>query len=156
MELWDIITKGPKVPMKKDAQGNDVIISKFEYSQSDLESVSKNYSAMNQLCCVLNGTDFNRVSSCACGKEIWDKLTVTYEGTSQVKETKINILMHQYEMFKINKDENINEMFTRFTLITNCLNSFGKTFTNAEKVQKVLRYLPRSNWGPKVTAIEEA
>ena len=34
-------------------------------------------------------------------KEIWDKLVVTYEGTSQVKETNINILMHQYEMFKI-------------------------------------------------------
>ena len=47
MKLWDIITKGPKVPMKKDAQGNDVVKSESEYSQSDLESVSKNYRAMN-------------------------------------------------------------------------------------------------------------
>ena len=30
MKLWDIITKGPKVPMKKDAQGNDVVKSEFE------------------------------------------------------------------------------------------------------------------------------
>ena len=29
MELWDIITKGPKVPMKKDVPGNDV--EKFEF-----------------------------------------------------------------------------------------------------------------------------
>ena len=35
MKLWDIITKGPKVPMKKDAQGNDVVKSNSEYSQSD-------------------------------------------------------------------------------------------------------------------------
>ena len=156
MELWEIITKGPKIPMKKDVHENDVIKSESEYSQTDLEWVSKNYRAMNQLCCALNGTEFNRVSSCTSAKEIWDKLVVTYEGTSQVKETKINILMHQYEMFKMKKDENINEMFTRFTLITNSLNSLGKTFTNAEKVQKVLRCLPRSKWGPKVTAIEEA
>ena len=61
MELWDIITKGSKVPMKKDAQGNDVLKTESEYSQSDLEAVSKNYRAMNQLCCALNGTDFNRV-----------------------------------------------------------------------------------------------
>ena len=32
MELWDIITKGTKVPMKKDAQGNDVLKTKSEYS----------------------------------------------------------------------------------------------------------------------------
>ena len=93
------------------------------------------------MCCTLNGTDFNRLSSCTSVKEIWDKLVVTYEGTSQVKETKINILMHQYEMFKMKKEENINEMFTRFTLITNSLNALGKTFTNADKVQKVLRVL---------------
>ena len=42
------------------------------------------------------------------------------------------------------KDENINEMFTCFTFITNSLNSLGKTFTNAEKVQKILRCVPRS------------
>ena len=64
--------------------------------------------------------------------------------------------MHQYEIFKMKKDENINEMFTRFTLITKSLNSLDKTFTNAEKVHKLLRCLLRSKWGPKVTAIEEA
>ena len=101
MELWDIITKGPKVPMKKGAQGNSVVKSESEYSQSDLESMSKNYRAINQLCCALKGTEFNKVSSCTSAKKIWDKLVVTYEGTSQVKETKINILMHQYDMFKI-------------------------------------------------------
>ena len=53
----------------------------------------------------------------------------------------------------MNKDENINEMFTRFTLITNSLNSLDKIFSNTEKVQRVLRCLLRSKWGPKVTAI---
>ena len=56
MELWDIIIKGAKVPIKKNAQGNDVEISEFEFTQSDLKSVSKNPRGMNQMCCALNGT----------------------------------------------------------------------------------------------------
>ena len=64
MELCDIITKRPKVPIKKNAQGNDIVKSQSEYSQSDLEFVSKNYRVMTQLCCFLTYTEFNRVSSC--------------------------------------------------------------------------------------------
>ena len=88
MELWDIITKGPKELMKEVTQGNDV------ENIDDLESKSKNYRSMNQFCCAPNGTGFIRISSCTSAKELWDKLVVTYEGTSQVKERKINILIH--------------------------------------------------------------
>ena len=63
-------------------------------------------------------------------------IVILYEGTSQLKEMKINILMHQYEIFKMKKNENINEMFTRFTLITNSMNSLGKTYSNVKKVRK--------------------
>ena len=41
-------------------------------------------------------------------KEIWDKLEVTYEGTSRVKESKINLLVTQYEVFKMAESETIN------------------------------------------------
>ena len=81
---------------------------------------------------------------------------MAYEGISQVKETKINIVMHQYEMFKMKKDEKIHEMFTYLTLITNSLNSLDKTFSNIAKVSKFFRFLPKSKWGPKITAIEKA
>ena len=137
--------------MKTYTKGNNVQKSESEYSQSDLEAMSKNYRAINQLCCALNGTEFNRVSSCTSAKEIWDKSVVTYEGTSHIKDTKINILMQQYKMFKMKKDQNTNEMFTCFTIITNSLNSLDKTFSNAEKIQTGLRCLLRTKWGPKST-----
>jgi len=53
-------------------------------------------------------------------------------------------------------DKTIKEMFTRFTNIINNLKSLGKTYTNEEIVRKILQCLPKSKWGPKVTAIEEA
>ena len=55
----------------------------------------------------LSRDEFNKISMCATTKEIWDKLEVTYEGTSRVKETKINLLVTQYEIFKMEESETI-------------------------------------------------
>ena len=91
----------------------------------------------------------------AKAKQIWDKLEVTHEGTNQVKESRINMLVHDYEMFSMEIDESIPSMFTRFTNIINALKSLGKSYTNGEMVRKIIRSLPKG-WQPKVTAIQEA
>ncbi|GAV67443.1 UBN2 domain-containing protein, partial [Cephalotus follicularis] len=80
---------------------------------------------------------------------------VTYEGTNQVKEANISMLVHEYEMFTMNDNEDINSMFTRFTNITNALQSLDKIYSNSEMVRKILRCLPKA-WMPKVIAIKEA
>ena len=56
---------------------------------------------MSNFFCALDPNEFNRVLACDSAKEILDKLEVTYEGTNQVKEFKINMLVHEYELFKI-------------------------------------------------------
>ena len=156
LELWNIIESGPKIPEIDGPNDTKVAKKESEYNQADLETISKNYRAINLLYCGLSTDEFNRISSCRSAKEIWDKLVVTYEGTSQVKDTKISIFLRKYELFKMKSDESIKAMFTRFTEITNNLDSLGKSFTNVEKVRKILRCLPKEKWGPKVTAIEEA
>jgi hypothetical protein len=80
---------------------------------------------------------------------------VTYEGTNQVKESKISRLVHEYELFCMKFEESISEMFTRFTNIINSLKALGKCYTNVENVRKILRSLPK-HWDANVTAIEEA
>ncbi|GAV60392.1 LOW QUALITY PROTEIN: UBN2 domain-containing protein, partial [Cephalotus follicularis] len=80
---------------------------------------------------------------------------VTYEGTNQVKESKISMLVHEYELFLMHDNESISDMFTRFTTIINYLKNLGKSYPNQELVRKILRCLPKT-WTPKVTAIEEA
>ena len=155
MEMWKIIEKGP-IKITKKESGAEVEKPEQEWSSDDLEKISKNFRALNILFCALDQTEFNRVCTCNSAKEVWDKLVVTYEGTSQVKQTKINIHLRQYELFKMTTDESIKDMFTRFTEIVNNLDSLGKKFTNEEKVRKILRSLPKARWEPKVTAIEEA
>jgi len=95
------------------------------------------------------------VSTSTSSYQIWHTLEVTHEGTSKVKDSKISVLVHRFEMFKMNEKETIGEMFTRFTDIINSLIALGKVYTQVEMVRKILRALT-SDWEKKTTAIEEA
>ena len=58
-------------------------------------------------------------------------------------------------MFQMESYESVHDMYKRFTDIVNSLKALGKTFTNCEKVKKIIRSLPKE-WRPKGMAIEEA
>ena len=96
---------------------------------------------MNVLYCALDANEFNCISTCMSAK---NRLEVTHEGTNQVKKSKINMLVHKYELFKIEHDESITEMFTHFTDIINDLKNLGKSYSNNDLVRKILRSLPRT------------
>ena len=80
---------------------------------------------------------------------------MTYEGTNRVKETKISMLTHEYELFIIKSEESIYDMYNQFTTIITNLKGLGKTYANKEFVKKILNSLLKS-WEAKVTAIEES
>ena len=54
-----------------------------EWTELEIKKVQVYYKAINTLHCALNPTEFNRISTCKTAKEIWDKLKVTHERTSQ-------------------------------------------------------------------------
>ena len=78
-----------------------------------------------------------------------------HEGTSRVKDLKVNILMHDFELFQMKPSETIGDMYTRFTDVVNGLRALGKCFLNSELVNKILRSLSKK-WDSKITAIQEA
>ncbi|MQL86988.1 hypothetical protein Taro_019522 [Colocasia esculenta] len=43
--------------------------------------------------CAVHPKEFSRVSTCNSVKEMWDKLELIYEGTSEVRETKTSMLV---------------------------------------------------------------
>ncbi|KAK9000027.1 hypothetical protein V6N11_082163 [Hibiscus sabdariffa] len=67
-----------------------------------------------------------KMSSYTSAKEVWDTLETTYEGTNDVKETKIGLLNLSYENFKMEPDENVTKMFDRFSFILNGLKGLGE------------------------------
>ncbi|GAV79276.1 LOW QUALITY PROTEIN: UBN2 domain-containing protein, partial [Cephalotus follicularis] len=127
--LWDIIIDGPELPHFISQEGIKTLKPRSSYSDDDRKKVELNAKAKHVIICALNSNEFNRVSSCATAKEMWDRLEVTYEGTNQVKD-KINMLVREYEMFSMKENENISGMFVRFTNIINSLQSLNKCYTN--------------------------
>ena len=67
---------------------------------------------------------------------MWDTLQLTHEGTTDVKRSRVNTLTHEYELFRMNPNENIHSMQKRLTHIVNHLASLGKIFPNEDLINK--------------------
>ena len=98
-----------------------------------------NAKAINALYCALSVSEFNRISFYTSVKEILDRLEVTHRGTNLVKETKKNMLVHKYEIFKIEPIEIITCIYIRFTDIDNNLKNLNKVYTDGDLCRKILR-----------------
>ncbi|GAV62807.1 UBN2 domain-containing protein, partial [Cephalotus follicularis] len=139
-QLWHIIVNGPRMPTRT-IEGVVSPKPKNEYNDNDFRMLQLNSKAKHVLFCAVGPNEFNPISSCDLAKEMWDLLEVTYEGTNQVKESKISMLVHEYELFIMHNDECISDMFTRFTTIVNSLKNLGKSYSNQELVRKILSSL---------------
>ena len=61
--------------------------------------------------------EYEKITNRETTKEILDSLRMTHEGNSQVKETKALALIQKYEAFKMEYDEAVEVMFSRFHLL---------------------------------------
>ncbi|XP_070005282.1 uncharacterized protein [Nicotiana sylvestris] len=112
-----------------------------EYIDTNRKAVEKNYCAKKILMCGIGPDEYNRVSACDTAKEIWEALQTAHEGTTQVKQSKINMITTEYELFRMKDDESIQDMHTRFTSIINELYSLGDVIPRNKLVRKILSVL---------------
>lgn len=141
---------------KKNADGDTVPKPLSEFDKEDYDKMEMNNMAKKLIHCGLGPHEHNRVMGCKTAKQMWELLQVTHEGTSEVKRSKIDMLMHRYELFQMKPKESVHDMLTRFSNIINELDSLGKAITLEEQVRKVLRSLPQDDkWMAKVTALHE-
>ncbi|XP_020970128.1 uncharacterized protein LOC110268363 [Arachis ipaensis] len=152
--IWKIILNGPDVPTKQNADGEVVAKEDSEWTDEEKKKVELNAKAINLMHCAISFEEFRKVSRCKTAKEIWDKLKLTHEGTKQVRETRIDMLMKEYEMFSMKEDESIDQMFERFSIIINNLDAMGRNYSEETLVRKILRSLTKK-WEVKSTAISE-
>ncbi|GAV58732.1 DUF4219 domain-containing protein/UBN2 domain-containing protein [Cephalotus follicularis] len=110
--LWDLIVDGPNLPTIRNKNGDAIPKSRNTYDDNDRRRVQINAKAKHIIICAINSNDFNKILSCISAKEMWDRLEVTYEGINQVKEAKISMLVHDYEMFSINENGDIKSIFS--------------------------------------------
>ena len=89
-DLWILTIQGSYILMK-DVHGVKTPKT-FEYDEDDKKNMTLNAKAKNILTCSLGKNKYSRVSSCTSVFEMSKLLEMTHEGTSQVKNSKINIV----------------------------------------------------------------
>ncbi|KAL4276641.1 hypothetical protein AHAS_Ahas20G0227500 [Arachis hypogaea] len=114
-----------------------------------------NAKSINLLHCVISFEEYRKVSRCKTAKEIWEKLQVTHEGTKQVKETRIDMLRKEFEMFNMKDGESIDEVFERFLIIINNLDAMETNYSEQTLVRKLLRSLTKE-WETTATVLTES
>ena len=119
--LWKIITNGPEMPAITNEEGVKVPKLEDQWSPEDQKKVELSAKTINMMHCAISFEEYREISRCKTAKEMWDKLQITHEGTKQVRQTKANMLIHEYELFHMKEDENIDEMFKRLSVIVNNL-----------------------------------
>ena len=73
-EIWEVVCDDLFIPRKN------------ALSELDKKKMSLNSKAMNALFCALDKNEFHRVSNCSNAYEIWRKLEIVYEETTNEEE----------------------------------------------------------------------
>ncbi|XP_057444340.1 uncharacterized protein LOC130736536 [Lotus japonicus] len=150
-KLWDIIENGNIV--HKDDAGEP--IKKDQLIEAQRKDYQLNSKAKLFLLCALSKSQLDKVDGLATAKEVWEALGLAYEGTANVRQDKVSLLVGEYETFKMKENERIDDMFGRFQIIVNGLRNLDRKYESVDQITKILRCLPR-RWRPEVTAIQEA
>ena len=85
---------------------------KKEWNELDRRNFQLNAKVIFTLQCAMDRNEYNITCQCKLAKEIWRLLEITHEGTNQVKESKLNLLVHSYELFFMKE----NELLLRWSL----------------------------------------
>jgi hypothetical protein len=115
---YHIVTEGDFVPMATSTQGAISIKPEEAWTTVEQQNVLLNSKAHLFLSCALIKEESERVDECDTAKQVWD--TLHHQGTSHVKETRIDIWVSKFEIFEMNENEsicNISTLINRRILI---------------------------------------
>lgn len=149
--LWDILEDGINIQVN----GVGMVSDRESLTHAYKKIYRKYHRVRGILVNDLPHSEYIKVSDKFTSYTILKSLYATYEGNQQVPEAKANLLIQQYELFKIKEDEDIETMFSRFQIFVSGLQVMNKSYTTSDHVKKILRSL-RFKFRLKVTTIQEA
>ena len=81
LEVWKTILFGYTFPTK-DVGGGKIRKTLDKYNEEESIKFQLNTRVIYILVCVMDRNEYNRISQCKTGKEIWRILEITREGTT--------------------------------------------------------------------------
>src|SRR3954467_15393694 len=122
-------------------------------SDAQKKDIKNHHKSRTILLNAISHVEYEKITNRETAHDIFESLKMTHEGNAQVKETKALALIQKYEAFKMEEDENIEAMFSRFQTLTAGLRVLDKGHTKADHVKKIIISLPK-RWGPMVTTFK--
>ena len=113
-DLWMLIVNGPYIPVKVTTDGKNVPKEPNEFDSDDFRKMEKNANDKKLLYFGLGPDEYTRISECESAKEIWNGFQIAHEGTNQVKQSRIELLVRKYELFEMSNEETVMDMYTQF------------------------------------------
>src|ERR1044072_3113432 len=113
VDLWDIVVEGYEHP--KDSEGK--AISRSQMTDSQKKTFKDHHKARTILLNVISYAEYDKITDKETAKSIFDSLHMTHERNSQVKETKALALIQKYEAFRMEEEESVETMFSRFQML---------------------------------------
>ena len=98
--------------------------------------------ALNALFSTVTNKEFKKISSIETAKEAWTILQTNYEGTKDVKDSKLQRLTTSFEEIRMEEDESFDKFYAKLKDIVNPAFNLGETILEPKIVKKVLRSLP--------------
>ena len=105
-----------------------------------------------------NGLDkdmFDNAIKCTSSKKVWDTIKTLCAKTEQVRENKMQLLIHQYEHFHFKKSKILNDTYSRFQKLLNGLKLYGRVYDTKDINMKFLISLPR-DWEPIIVSLRNS
>ena len=85
--------------------------AKSTWDKAALAASNANSKALNAIFCGVSPNEFYRISHVTIAKEAWQILETTYEGTKNVKDTKLHMLTTRFKELKMSKDESFDSFY---------------------------------------------
>src|SRR4030042_6598637 len=96
-ELWDIIEDG--IDIEVDDEGK--CIDRKKLTEAQKKVYKKHHRVRGIMCGVIPHEEFVKICNKSTAKTIFESLCSSYEGNQQVREAKANMLVQQYELFRM-------------------------------------------------------
>ncbi|KAK2417459.1 putative mitochondrial protein [Trifolium repens] len=156
-KVWKVVLTGWEQPTyaSKEGTSTGIVKPEVEWTTEEEAVANHNHKAIYAL---FNGVDtsvFKLIKNCVSAKDAWEILQKCYEGTTKVKQSKIQHLTSKFEALRMKDDESIQDFHLCILDIANSFEALGEKISDEKLSRKLLRSLPK-RFDMKVTAIEEA
>jgi hypothetical protein len=124
-------------------------VDRKKHTPTETKIYKKYHIIRGALVTAIPKAEYMKMSDNSTAKAMFASLCANYEGSKKVREAKVLMLVHQYELFKMKDDETIEEMYSRFQNLVSGLQILKKSYVAFDHLSKILRSLP-ARWRPKV------